>query len=113
VLCRLPAAPATALATALHERLRAVAESTPGRSNGGGDGDGDGDDDDDDDDDDEKSDADDCGVYFAKNMEEREQMLIEAAEHVKMAREQRKLYQQKVADAVEDAKVGRHHNERR
>ncbi len=40
-------------------------------------------------------------------------MLLQAAEHVKMARIQRLLYQQKVAEAVEDAKVGRAHRERR
>jgi hypothetical protein len=69
-------------------------------------------DDDSDDNNDDDSDADDCGD-LAKNMEERELMLIQAVEHVKMAREQRMLYQQKVADAVEDAKVGRPHGERR
>ena len=47
------------------------------------------------------------------NEEMRELMLLQAAEHVKMARIQRKLYQQKVAEAVEDAKVGRAHSERR
>ena len=46
------------------------------------------------------------------NEEERELMLLQAAEHVKMARIQRKLYQQKVAEAVEDAKVGKAHKER-
>ncbi len=35
--------------------------------------------------------------------EERELMLLQAAEHVKMARSQRALYQAKVADAVADA----------
>jgi len=34
--------------------------------------------------------------------EERELMLLEAAEHVKMARAQRALYKAKVADAVAD-----------
>ena len=50
----------------------------------------------------------------AKNvqLEERELMLLQAAEHVKMARTHRTLYQQKVADAVEDAKVWRPHGER-
>ena len=47
------------------------------------------------------------------NEEMRELMLLQAAEHVKMARIQRKLYQQKVAEAVKDAKVGRAHSERR
>ncbi len=40
-------------------------------------------------------------------------MLLQAAEHVKMARIQRLLYQQKVAEAVEDAKKGRAHSKRR
>ncbi len=39
--------------------------------------------------------------------EERELMLIEAAEHVKMARAQRALYKAKVADAVADATEGK------
>ena len=47
------------------------------------------------------------------NEEVRELMLLQAAKHVKMARIQRLLYQQKVAEAVEDAKVGRTHRERR
>ena len=47
------------------------------------------------------------------NEEMRELIMLQAAEHVKMARIQRKLYQQKVAEAVEDAKVGRAHSERR
>jgi len=45
--------------------------------------------------------------------EERELMLLEAAEHVKMARAQRALYQAKVADAVADATEGKDHAERR
>jgi len=45
--------------------------------------------------------------------EERELMLLEAAEHVKMARAQRALYKAKVADAVEDATAGKDHDERR
>ena len=69
-------------------------------------------DDDSDDNNDDDSDADDCGD-LAKNVEERELMLLQTAKHVKMAREKRKLYQQKVADAVEDAKVRRTHGERR
>jgi hypothetical protein len=71
------------------------------------------DDDDNDGDSTDDSDEDDDGNFVAKNVEEREEMLIEAAEHVKMARTQRMLYQQKVDDAVQDAKVGRPHNERR
>ena len=47
------------------------------------------------------------------NEEMRELMLHQAAEHVKMARIQRLLYQQKVAEVVEDAKKGRAHSERR
>jgi hypothetical protein len=45
--------------------------------------------------------------------EERELMLLQAAEHVKMARAQRALYQAKVADAVADATEGKDHAERR
>ena len=45
--------------------------------------------------------------------EERELMLLEAAEHVKMARAQRALYQAKVADAVADATEGKNHTVRR
>ena len=45
--------------------------------------------------------------------EERELMLLEAAEHVKMARAQRALYKAKVADAVLDATAGIDHSERR
>jgi len=45
--------------------------------------------------------------------EERELMLIEAAEHVKMARAQRALYKAKVANAVADATKGKDHAERR
>jgi len=45
--------------------------------------------------------------------EERELMLLQAAEHVKMARSQRALYQAKVADAVADATEGKDHAERR
>jgi len=45
--------------------------------------------------------------------EERELMLLDAAEHVKMARAQRALYQAKVADAVADATEGKDHTVRR
>jgi hypothetical protein len=45
--------------------------------------------------------------------EERELMLLQAAEHAKMARAQRALYQAKVADAVADATEGKDHAERR
>jgi hypothetical protein len=45
--------------------------------------------------------------------EERELMLLQAAEHVKMARSQRALYQAKVADAVADATDGKDHPNRR
>ena len=45
--------------------------------------------------------------------EERELMLLQAAEHVKMARAQRALYHAKVADAVADATKGIDHAERR
>jgi hypothetical protein len=45
--------------------------------------------------------------------EERELMLLQAAEHVKMARAQRALYQAKVANAVADATKGKDHAERR
>jgi len=45
--------------------------------------------------------------------EERELMLLQAAEHVKMARAQRALYQAKVADAVADATEGKDHAMRR
>ena len=45
--------------------------------------------------------------------EERELMLLQAAEHVKMARAQRALYKAKVADAVADATKGKDHAERR
>ncbi len=45
--------------------------------------------------------------------EERELMLLEAAEHVKMARAQRALCKAKVADAVADATEGKDHAERR
>ena len=45
--------------------------------------------------------------------EERELILLQAAEHVKMARAQRALYQAKVAEAVADATAGKDHAERR
>ena len=45
--------------------------------------------------------------------EERELMLLEAAEHIKMARAQRALYQAKVANAVADATEGKDHTVRR
>jgi hypothetical protein len=45
--------------------------------------------------------------------EERELMLIDSAEHVKMARSQRTLYKANVADAVADATEGKDHAERR
>jgi ribosome-binding protein aMBF1 (putative translation factor) len=45
--------------------------------------------------------------------EERELMLLQAAEHVKMARAQRALYQAKLADAVADANGVKDHAERR
>jgi hypothetical protein len=45
--------------------------------------------------------------------EERELMLLQAAEHVNMARAPRALYQAKVADAVADATKGIDHAERR
>jgi hypothetical protein len=45
--------------------------------------------------------------------EERELMLIDSAEHVKMARSQRALYKAKVVDAVADATEGKDHAKRR
>jgi predicted small metal-binding protein len=45
-----------------------------------------------------------------KVAEEREQMMLDAAEHIKMARAQRKLYQQKVDDVKRT--VDRPHSER-
>jgi hypothetical protein len=42
--------------------------------------------------------------------EEREQMMLEAAEHIKMARAQRKFYQDKVEEAKKS--VDKHHSER-
>ena len=42
---------------------------------------------------------------------ERELMLLQAAEHIKMARAQSALYQVKVAKVVEDATVGKEHAE--
>ena len=44
--------------------------------------------------------------------EAREQLLLDAAKHVKMAREQRALYQAHVAEAVCDATDGKLHSER-
>jgi hypothetical protein len=44
--------------------------------------------------------------------EAREQLLLDAAKHVKMAREQRALYQAHVAEAVCDATNGKSHSER-
>jgi hypothetical protein len=43
--------------------------------------------------------------------EERELMLLEAAEHIKMARAQRSLYQEKVQLAVDAAIAGKNHSE--
>ena len=45
--------------------------------------------------------------------EARKQLLLDAAKHVKMAREQRALYQAHVAEAVCDATNGKSHSERR
>jgi hypothetical protein len=44
---------------------------------------------------------------------EREQMLLQAVVHIKMAKAQRALYQAKVADAVADVTVGKEHLVRR
>jgi len=43
--------------------------------------------------------------------EKREQLLLESAEHIKMAWAQRALYQEKVAAAVKDAEGGVLHSE--
>jgi len=43
--------------------------------------------------------------------EEREMMLLEAANHIKMARAQRALYQEKVAAAVASTRAGKQHGE--
>jgi hypothetical protein len=77
-------------------------------------------------DDDDDADVADLGVGRTMNVdlnlaeaasngadEERELMLLQAAEHVKMARAQRALYQAKVADAVADVTEGKDHAERR
>ena len=45
--------------------------------------------------------------------EAREQLLLDAAKHIKMAREQRSLYQAHVAEAVCDATGGKLHSDRR
>jgi hypothetical protein len=49
---------------------------------------------------------------WRQNDEERELMLLEAAEHIKMARAQRALYQAKVEIAVRDAAAKKDHSER-
>ena len=47
---------------------------------------------------------------FDEVAEQREQMMLDAAEHIKMARSQRKLYQDKVEKAVQS--VNKPHSER-
>jgi hypothetical protein len=49
---------------------------------------------------------------WRENDEERELMLVEAAEHIKMVRAQRALYQAKVELAVQDATVNKDHMDR-